>query len=93
MAGASRTFFTAPALAAHRRYEALRAVFVDGLTQKEAAGRFGYTPGAFRQHVLHFRRALAGPTPPFSPHPPPRPRRPRVRRAGPTSPKPPTPRH
>src|SRR6478609_9334619 len=36
-------WFTAPEQANHRRYEALRAFFVDGLTHAEAAARFGYT--------------------------------------------------
>ena len=65
---ACRLFFSAPSLGAHRLYEALRAVFVEGLPQGEAAGRFGFTPGALRQHVLRFRRSLAsGAAPPFSP--------------------------
>jgi transposase len=36
-------FFTAPDQVNHRRYEALRAFFVDGLTHAQAAARFGYT--------------------------------------------------
>jgi hypothetical protein len=90
---ACRLFFSAPSLAAHRLYEALRAVFVEGLPQGEAAGRFGFTPGALRQHVLRFRRSLAsGAAPPFSPPRPrpPRPGRPRARPAHPRSPTPPT---
>src|SRR3954469_5744873 len=44
--------FTVPANATHRRYEALRAYFVEGLSGAEAAQRFGYTPGSFRV-LLH----------------------------------------
>jgi hypothetical protein len=36
-------WFTAPTQVNHRRYEALRAWFVDGLTYQQAADRFGYT--------------------------------------------------
>jgi len=36
-------FFTAPSSVSQRRYEALRAVFVDGLSYAEAGRRFGYT--------------------------------------------------
>jgi hypothetical protein len=48
--------FTVPANATHRRYEALRAYSVEGLSGAEAARRFGYTPGSFRALVHHFRR-------------------------------------
>jgi hypothetical protein len=57
-------FFTQPTCPAQRRYEALRAVFVDGLAQKLAAERFGYTYDAFRQLVHQFRVACAGGNPP-----------------------------
>lgn len=53
---AYREFFTAPDQTYHRRYEALRAVFVDGRSQKEVAEEFGYTYGSMRQLVLEFRR-------------------------------------
>ena len=36
-------WFTAPEQVNHRRYEALRAFFVDGLTHAQAAEQFGYT--------------------------------------------------
>src|SRR3954453_19532644 len=48
--------FTVPVNATHRRYEALRAYFVEGLSGVEAARRFGYTPGSFRVLVHQFRR-------------------------------------
>src|SRR5438067_4156949 len=47
--------FLEPTNATHRRYEALRAFFVDGLPSAEAARRFGYTPGSFRVLVHQFR--------------------------------------
>jgi hypothetical protein len=40
----------------HRQYEALRAFFVDKLPSKEAARRFGYSPGSFRVLVHAFRQ-------------------------------------
>jgi transposase len=63
-----RDFFLQPTSATQRQYEALRRVFVDGCSQKEAAQQFGYSYGAFRQLVLQFRTARrAGQAPPFSP--------------------------
>ena len=35
--------FTAPTAVNHRRYEALRAYYVEGLSLQQAADRFGYT--------------------------------------------------
>src|SRR5436853_7034044 len=49
-------FFLEPSNATHRQYEALRAYFVEGVSSKEAAQRFGYTPGSFRTLVHHFRQ-------------------------------------
>jgi hypothetical protein len=61
-------FFDQPACPAQRQYEALRAVFNGGLSQKDAAERFGYAYDAFRQLVHQFRRdRAAGTLPPFSP--------------------------
>jgi transposase len=51
-----RRFFAQPATARQRQYEALRAVFVEGLRSAEAARRFGYSPGAFRVLCHAFRR-------------------------------------
>lgn len=56
------SFFLNPANATHRQYEALRAFFVEGLSSKEAAQRFGYTEGSFRVLVHQFRQ---DPTRPF----------------------------
>ena len=60
-----------PSQSLHRRYEALRAVFVDNQPQVEVAKRFGYTYNTLRRLVSDFRaqcRTEQGP--PFSlPHP------------------------
>jgi hypothetical protein len=57
-------FFREPSGPLQRQYEALRAVFIDGLSQKEVAGRFGYSYDAFRQLVHQFRQGCAAGTPP-----------------------------
>jgi len=49
-------FFLQPSNSTHRQYEALRAYFVEGLSSKEAAKRFGYTEGSFRVLVHAFRQ-------------------------------------
>lgn len=59
-----RRFFLQPAAAHHRQYEALRAVFVEALSQKEVAQRFGYSHAALRQLVHQFRTACASLSPP-----------------------------
>jgi hypothetical protein len=43
---AKAAFFTAPVDPAQRRYEALRAYFVEGATAREAGERFGYAPSS-----------------------------------------------
>lgn len=48
--------FLEPSNPAHRQYEALRAFFVEKLSGKEAARRFGYTEGSFRVLVHQFRQ-------------------------------------
>lgn len=62
-----RQFFVeADSTTYHRQYEALRAIFVEGLSQNEAADRYGYTHGSMRQLVHRFRTAIrAGSPPPF----------------------------
>ena len=47
--------FTAPEQVNHRRYEALRAFFVDGLTFAQAGERFGYTRWAMINLVRDYR--------------------------------------
>jgi transposase len=49
-------FFLEPTNSTHRQYEALRAYFLDGLSSREAAGRFGYTEGSFRVLVHEFKK-------------------------------------
>ena len=48
-------FFLEPSNSTHRQYEALRAYFVEGLSNKQAARRFGYTEGSFRVLIHQFR--------------------------------------
>ncbi|MCC6473211.1 MAG: transposase [Burkholderiales bacterium] len=48
--------FLEPANPTHRRYEALRAYFVDAHPSAQVAARFGYTPGSFRVLCHEFRR-------------------------------------
>ncbi len=51
-----RRAFTAPEQVNHRRYEALRAYFVDGLSYAEAGARFGYTRWAMINLVRDYRK-------------------------------------
>ena len=53
---ACREFFSHTTNPYHRRYEALRAVFVEGRPQKQVAHEFGYQYGSFRQLVYEFRK-------------------------------------
>jgi len=48
-------WFTCPQQVNQRRYEALRAFFVDGLTHAQAAARFGYTRWAMVDLVRQYR--------------------------------------
>jgi hypothetical protein len=62
-----RRFFLEPDQTSHRRYEALRAIFVEGLPLNQVADRFGYRPLALRSLVSRFRSGCrAGGPPPFS---------------------------
>lgn len=49
--------FLKPQNPQQRRYEALRARFVDNCTITEAAGRFGYTDGTMRNMCAEFQNA------------------------------------
>jgi hypothetical protein len=51
---ARAAFFTEPADPTQRRYEALRAYFVEGATAREAAERFGYAPSTLVAAVRDF---------------------------------------
>ena len=72
MADRHRAFFLRPSLPAHRLYEAVRAVIVDGEPARTVAPRFHYTPGSLAVFCSRFR---AGTLPPFF----------QVRRPGPRS--------
>jgi transposase len=48
--------FLQPQNATHRLYEALRAFFIDRVSSREAARRFGYSPASFRVLVHRFRQ-------------------------------------
>lgn len=48
-------YFTAPVGAAHRRYEALRAYFLDELPAAEVADRFGYSTASVHQMATLLR--------------------------------------
>ena len=48
-------FFAAPDTCDQRRYEALRAYLLEGLTASEAAGRFGYTAASVQSMARDFR--------------------------------------
>jgi hypothetical protein len=54
-------YFLEPSNSSHRRYEALRAYFIDGLPSAQVAAKFGYTPGSFRVLVHQFRHDPARP--------------------------------
>jgi transposase len=49
-------YFTAPAGAAQRRYEALRAYFVDDMPAAEVADRFGYSTASVHQMATLLRK-------------------------------------
>lgn len=55
---ADRRYFTQPTQTYHRQYEALRAVIVDGRSQKDVAEAFGFQYRSLRQLVYEFRRSL-----------------------------------
>jgi hypothetical protein len=62
-----RRFFLEPTQTLHRRYEALRAVFVDQQPQMDVAKHFGYTYATLRRLVSDFRaHCRTGQVPPFS---------------------------
>jgi hypothetical protein len=62
-----RSFFLEPQSTFHRRYEALRAYFVEGRPPAEIAARFGYKPAAFDVLISRFRSQVRHESiPPFS---------------------------
>jgi hypothetical protein len=61
-----RSFFLEPRAPPHRRYEALRAYFIEGRPPAEIAARYGYKPAAFNVMVSRFRGQVRRDTgPPF----------------------------
>jgi hypothetical protein len=60
-------FFADPPLPQQRRYEAIRAVFIEGQPLQTVAARFGFAYGTLRNLVAQFRACIRqGRTPPFS---------------------------
>lgn len=57
-------FLDADSAIYHRQYEALRAIFVDGLPQNDVAEKYGYTYDSMRQLVRQFRTAIRSDSPP-----------------------------
>lgn len=63
----AQDYFLHPTEAAHRRYEVLRAVFVEGLPLQEVASRFDMSYGTVRNWISEFRQQWeTGQSPPFS---------------------------
>ena len=60
MARAGHERFTQPTVAAHRRYEALRAYYVEELAAAEIAARFGYTKASVQTLISEYRQADVG---------------------------------
>jgi hypothetical protein len=55
---AFQRYFTHPTQVYHRQYEALRAVFVDGRSQKEVAKALGFQYCSLRQLLYEFRHSF-----------------------------------
>ena len=65
---ACHAFFAQPTNPHHRRYEAIRAVFVEGRKAKDVAAEFGMAYSSLRQWIYEFRqycRHSAGDSPFF----------------------------
>jgi transposase len=60
MARTGHERFTKPTVAGHRRYEALRAYYVEELSAAEIAGRFGYTKASVQTLISQYRQADVG---------------------------------
>ena len=62
-----RSFFLQPRSTFHRRYEALRAFFIEGRPPAEVTLQFGYKPAALKVLISRFRHDVRGQDlPPFS---------------------------
>lgn len=60
MARTGHERFTQPTVATHRRYEALRAYYVEELSAGEIAARFGYTKASVQTLISQYRQADPG---------------------------------
>jgi transposase len=60
MARTGHERFTRPTVAGHRRYEALRAYYVEELSAAEIAERFGYTKASVQTLISQYRQADVG---------------------------------
>ena len=61
-----RLFFLQPHQTCQRRYEALRAYFIDGQPLAEIADRLGYRVSSLKSMVCRFRASCVnGSSPPF----------------------------
>jgi hypothetical protein len=61
-----RQFFLQPQESLQRRYEAMRAYFIDGRSLAEIADRFGYRLSSLKSMVCRFRASCGrGASPPF----------------------------
>ena len=60
MARTGHERFTQPTVAGHRRYEALRAYYVEELSAAEIAERFGYTKASVQTLISQYRQADVG---------------------------------
>ena len=56
-------FFQHPQAVAHKKYEALRAFYVEGKSATEVAQQFGYTLSSFYSLTRDFKRQLKEPNP------------------------------
>jgi hypothetical protein len=66
MDDACRRFFLEPEQTFHRRYEALRAFFVEGQSLEKTAAQFGYRMAGLKSMISRFRAACGKDTsPPF----------------------------
>lgn len=62
-----RSFFLQPQATFHRRYEALRAFFIEKRPPEDVAAQFGYKLAAFKVLISRFRHDVRGQdAPPFS---------------------------
>jgi hypothetical protein len=62
----SRRFFLDPQQPLQRRYEALRAIFIEGRPLDQVADQFGYRPAALKSLMSRFRtHCRTGDPPPF----------------------------